>query len=797
MRRVALLASAVLFGLPAVASAAIDLTIPSPTKSPVLTWTAGDGAGPYSVFRDAGSCSGMPATPLSGATGLAVLTINDDSPVPADGTYCYGVDDDVATNPGTQTVLVDNTAPSLSATLPTTATFVGGNVNVPFSASDSGSGLDQVLLQTSPTGTNTYTTVDSSNSSSGTLTWNTSSDGAFEVRVVAVDNLTNARVSTSVPTITVDNTDPSGTPTYPSAGAWLRSTIGVAYTADDGTGSGVASVKLQYSDDGGSSWNNSVTSASPLVWNTASVSDGDYKLRIVVTDGVSNVFNATASATVHVDNTAPGTASFTGTPQNNATLGAGMITVPYSGATDAGGVASVAFQAQIVGQTAWVTKATKSSAPFTSVQWTPQAADDCTCNFRLVVTDLAGNTSVSSSRTNVKLDNFAPVAPSNFRLDRTITNGPPILTWAASPSGDVVGYRLLRDGVDLQGGGGLIAGLTYTDSGLPRDGTADGAHGYVIYANDGGNDSSPPVVANFFLDTVAPDAPTVPTAKRRGSTKLVDLTWTGSVDNVGNSVMSGVARYVVRRAVSPAVPTSITSGSLACDVAASLESCVDTTAPEGATYRYGVFAVDAGGNGSLAALPGAVTIPDLTAPGVPSAFRVKAKGAVIAITWGLPTAADLNRVVIVRNASRAPRNLTDGKAIYSGKAKSFSLRQKAGTTAWYRAFAVDKAGNFSATAGVRIRLPIFKLFPENGSELRGTVRLTWKKPKKATYFNVQVYLGSKRVTQTWPKNASFKIPRSKLQKGKTYTWYVWPGVGAKSAGRYGTMIGKSTFTWMG
>ncbi len=65
------------------------------------------------------------------------------------------------------------------------------------------------------------------------------------------------------------------------------------------------------------------------------------------------------------------------------------------------------------------------------------------------------------------------------------------------------------------------------------------------------------------------------------------------------------------------------------------------------------------------------------------------------------------------------------------------------------------------------------------------MRLTWKKPKRATYFNVQLYLGSKRVTQSWPKNGSFKIPRSKLKKGKTYTWYVWPGVGKKSAARYG------------
>ncbi len=210
-----------------------------------------------------------------------------------------------------------------------------------------------------------------------------------------------------------------------------------------------------------------------------------------------------------------------------------------------------------------------------------------------------------------------------------------------------------------------------------------------------------------------------------------------------------------------------------------------------------MFAVDVAGNGSAAAAPPPVVIPDLTAPGAPAAFVVKPKGLTIAMTWRLPTAKDLLKIVVIRNATRSPKTIKDGTVVFTGKAAKASVQQPGGKTAYYRAFAVDKAGNASATAAVRIRQPVFKLFPENGSELRGTVRLTWKKPKKASYYNVQVYLGSKRVTQSWPKSGSFKIPRSKLKKGKTYTWYVWPGVGKKSAGRYGHLIGKSTFTYLG
>src|SRR5262249_42455269 len=125
------------------------------------------------------------------------------------------------------------------------------------------------------------------------------------------------------------------------------------------------------------------------------------------------------------------------------------------------------------------------------------------------------------------------------------------------------------------------------------------------------------------------------------------------------------------------------------------------------------------------------------------------------------------------------------------------IRQAGGTRAWYRTFAVDNAGNVSAGGAILVTQPTFRLFPENGSELRGSVSLRWRKSNRASYYNVQLYLGSKRVTQGWRKGSSFKIAKSKLKRGKVYTWYVWPGLGAKARGRYGNLIGKSTFTWLG
>src|SRR5262249_34004059 len=207
----------------------------------------------------------------------------------------------------------------------------------------------------------------------------------------------------------------------------------------------------------------------------------------------------------------------------------------------------------------------------------------------------------------------------------------------------------------------------------------------------------------------------------------------------------GAAGSVARRAVG-APPASVTAGQLACDVPSGQLACADTP-PEGASYYYSIFAVDAASNPSLAAHAGPVNVPDVTPPGKVSSFKVRKLGLIMAFSWTLPPAKDLKRVVIVKSKVHSPRTLTDGKVVCSGKATRAKIRQAGGTRAWYRTFAVDNAGNISAGGAILVTQPTFRLFPENGSELRGSVSLRWRKSNRASYYNVQLYLGSKRVTQ--------------------------------------------------
>jgi len=99
---------------------------------------------------------------------------------------------------------------------------------------------------------------------------------------------------------------------------------------------------------------------------------------------------------------------------------------------------------------------------------------------------------------------------------------------------------------------------------------------------------------------------------------------------------------------------------------------------------------------------------------------------------------------------------------------------------------------------VRVKLAAPSRFgPEPRAKVRGKVRLSWPVAKGARYYNVQVFAGKKRILVSWPAGRALQLPSAKLKRGTTYTWYVWPGLGAKSKAHYGKLIGKNSFTFTG
>jgi hypothetical protein len=137
--------------------------------------------------------------------------------------------------------------------------------------------------------------------------------------------------------------------------------------------------------------------------------------------------------------------------------------------------------------------------------------------------------------------------------------------------------------------------------------------------------------------------------------------------------------------------------------------------------------------------------------------------------------------------------------VYTGTHSAFKDRRvRNGTTYTYTITAVDQAGNLTQRT-VRIRPGIRLLAPRANARLSGPPMLRWTQVRKASYYNVQLFRGSK-ILSVWPRHASLKLARSwrfagrrhRLAPGR-YHWYVWPGYGPQSASRYGKAVGNAVF----
>ena len=82
------------------------------------------------------------------------------------------------------------------------------------------------------------------------------------------------------------------------------------------------------------------------------------------------------------------------------------------------------------------------------------------------------------------------------------------------------------------------------------------------------------------------------------------------------------------------------------------------------------------------------------------------------------------------------------------------------------------------------------------------VRLRWRSARGASYYNVQVFRGHRKVLSAWPAGPRFKLAthwrfRGRAQRlvmGRTYRWYAWAGFGPRSARRYGRLLAHGRFT---
>ncbi len=257
-------------------------------------------------------------------------------------------------------------------------------------------------------------------------------DGAHTFDVRATDSSANTDASPDSASWTIDATDPNVSLADP--GSPVRGTVSLSPSADDGTGSGVATLIVQRSPGGAGTWTTIGTS-----WNTESVADGSYDLRARATDNAGNTANS-ALRTVTVDNTAPTVSS---SAPDDGSLVAAVGTLSIGASEDVAGIAN----ATLDGVAAPAPLVAGATVTYTST------FDDGPHTLAGELEDLAGNRTpilIHFTVWNLAAADYPWVEKNSFAtaaMTLAATNGDadfsvPAGAWSGAPAGDWLVVRV-------------------------------------------------------------------------------------------------------------------------------------------------------------------------------------------------------------------------------------------------------------------------------------------------------------------------------------------------------------------
>jgi hypothetical protein len=189
-----------------------------------------------------------------------------------------------------------------------------------------------------------------------------------------------------------------------------------------------------------------------------------------------------------------------------------------------------------------------------------------------------------------------------------------------------------------------------------------------------------------------------------------------------------------------------------------------------------------------------------TVPPQPTNVKVTPLDGAARIQWNAG-----GRTVVVTRSSSTTRSLSavgDERVVYTGTGSSYTDRGLTnGVEYRYVVSAVDAAGNHSAgVAAVIVPRRNLLKSPKDGAKLRKAPKLIWALDSEAQYYNAQLLLNGKKILSVWPVRPAYPLKKSWKYEGRkytlkpgTYTWFVWPGYGARSAVDYGELMGSRTF----
>lgn len=216
------------------------------------------------------------------------------------------------------------------------------------------------------------------------------------------------------------------------------------------------------------------------------------------------------------------------------------------------------------------------SRPLINATQTVQTVVDGLHRFRVSAVNNFGYESDWSDALEVPVGDAEPPLP--VQLAGALNDADVSLSWTASASADVAGYRLYRRGQEIFSSPDLSA-LSHVDAGL-----ANGSYDYQVFAYDAAGNAAGSNVLILVVEELAPGVPQALTAQAAAGSGAIDLSW-----QAGDG--ADPARYRLKR--------SLTMGGPFAEIASVLASQTnlqDTGLTNGTRYYYVVAAEDARGN---------------------------------------------------------------------------------------------------------------------------------------------------------------------------------------------------------
>jgi hypothetical protein len=261
----------------------------------------------------------------------------------------------------------------------------------------------------------------------------------------------------------------------------------------------------------------------------------------------------------------------------------------------------------------------------------------------------------------------------------------------------------------------------------------------------------------------------------------------------------------------------VTIGFTGSDAESGVASCSSVTysGPDSAAATVTGTCTDNAGNvgsGSSAPFNYDATPPSL------SGLMILAADNSLAVSW--QAGADAASVQVIRTPGIAAQS----SVVFTGPADNFVDRfVKNGSGYAYQVTIRDAAGN--ATTQTVVGVPGSPAITTPTSPPPGTAtvnrvhkvsriqpaaratffagdppRLRWIAPRRARYFNLQLYKNGRKILSVWPRHPHYQLHerwrfarvRHRLTAGR-YRWIVWPGFGKISKAIYGKPLVNRTF----